>query len=59
MQGSALWLSGEPSLEEMLKDPIVRSLMERDGLSEAAVRGSFERAAMRLRAAAEGVGRAA
>ena len=59
MQGSELWLSGEPSLDDMLKDPIVRILMKRDGLSEEMVRAVFRDAARRLRARSERVERAA
>ena len=59
MQGSERWLSGEPTLDDMLADPIVRMLMEHDGLSEDSVRRVFEEAAKRLRARSEGVDRAA
>ncbi len=59
MQGSERWLSGEPALDDMLEDPIVRMLMEHDGLSEDSVRRVFEEAAKRLRARSEGVDRAA
>ncbi len=50
MHGDERWICGEPSLDEMLADPIVRILMERDGLSEQSVRGVFEDAAKRLKA---------
>ena len=59
MQGSERWLSGESTLDDMLADPIVRILMERDGLSEDSVRCAFQDAAKRLRARSDGVGRAA
>ena len=59
MQGSELWLSGEPSLDDMLADPIVRILMEHDGLSEDMVRAVFQDAARRLRARSGRVDRAA
>jgi hypothetical protein len=59
MQGSERWLSGEPALDDMLADPIVRMLMEHDGLSEDSVRRVFQEAAKRLRARSEGVDRAA
>ena len=59
MQGSEPWLSGEPALDDMLADPIVRMLMEHDGLSEDSVRCVFQEAAKRLRARSEGVNRAA
>ncbi len=39
---------GEPSLEELLSDPIIQLVMRRDGLSVATVRGVFEDAARRL-----------
>ena len=32
MAANDVWLTGEASLEEMLEDPIVRLVMERDGL---------------------------
>lgn len=59
MQGSERWLSGEPTLDDMLADPIVRILMAYDGLSEDSVRRVFEDAAKRLRARSDGVSRAA
>ena len=59
MQGSERWLSGEPNLDDMLKDPIVRLLMKRDGLSEDMVRRVFRDAAERLRARSDQVNRAA
>ncbi len=59
MQDSERWLTGEPALDDMLADPIVRILMERDGLSEDSVRRVFRDAAKRLRARAERVKRAA
>ena len=59
MQESERWLYGEPSLDEILSDPIVRMLMEYDGLSEDSVRGAFRAAAERLRNRPGRVGRAA
>ncbi|MDX1574860.1 MAG: hypothetical protein R3285_01625 [Kiloniellales bacterium] len=59
MQISERWLSGEPSLDDMLKDPIVRLLMKHDGLSEDTVRAVFQDAAKRLRARSNRIGRAA
>ena len=59
MQESERWLYGEPSLDEMLTDPIVRALMKYDGLNEDAVRGAFLAAAQRLKDRSETVGRAA
>ncbi len=59
MQGSERWLSGEPTLDDMLRDPIVRILMEHDGLSEGSVRCVFQDAAKRLRTRSDGVGQAA
>ena len=32
------WLYGEPSIDEMLSDPIVRLVMRRDDVSEADIR---------------------
>lgn len=59
MQSTERWLCGEPTLDEMLADPIVRMLMECDGLSDQSVRGIFEEAAKRLRARSNGVNQAA
>ena len=59
MQVSERWLSGEPSLDDMLKDPIVRLLMKRDGLSEDTVRAVFQDAAERMRARSGRVSQAA
>lgn len=41
MPASEVWLRGEVPLEEMLEDPIIRLLMERDGLDKEAVRSAF------------------
>lgn len=43
------WLRGEISLEEMLEDPIVRLVMERDGLDKEAVQSAFLAAAIRIK----------
>jgi hypothetical protein len=43
----------------MLADPIVRMLMERDGLTDESVRGTFEDAAKRMRTRAGERNRAA
>lgn len=59
MHDDERWICGEPSLDEMLADPIVRILMERDGVSERSVRGVFEDAAKRLKAHSGNVDRAA
>ncbi len=59
MQSEDRWLCGEPTLDEMLADPIVRMVMARDGVSDETVRGVFEEAAKRLRARPGGVTRAA
>ena len=59
MQDSERWLSGEPTLDDMLADPIVRILMAYDGLSEDSVRCVFRDAAKRLRARSDEVNRAA
>jgi hypothetical protein len=37
MQNAKVWLRGEVSLDEMLEDPIVRLVMERDGLDKETV----------------------
>ncbi len=47
MTASEVWLRGEVSLEEMLDDPIVRLVMERDGLDKEAVQSVFLAASAR------------
>ncbi len=47
MTASEVWLRGEASLEEMLEDPIVRLVMERDGLDKEAVQSVFMAASAR------------
>ena len=59
MQPNAHWLSGEASLDEMLADPIVRTLMARDGLDEEAVRRACREAVRRLRSGRQGIDEAA
>lgn len=34
---------GEPTLDELLAEPIVRLVMKRDGVNEADMRGQFDR----------------
>ena len=41
--------NAEPSVEELLNDPIAHQLMRRDGLSMASVQGHIEDARRRLR----------
>ena len=41
------WLRGEASLREMLEDPIVRIVMERDGWDKEDVQAAFLAAALR------------
>ncbi len=36
-------LLGEPTLEEMLAEPIVRLIMQRDGVKESEMRGQIDR----------------
>ncbi len=47
MPANYVWLRGEASLEEMLEDPIVRLVMERDGLDKEAVQSVFLAASAR------------
>ncbi len=47
MPANDVWLRGETSLEEMLEDPIVRLVMERDGLDKEAVQSVFLAASAR------------
>ena len=35
-------LLGEPSLEEMLAEPIIRLIMQRDGVDESSMRGQMD-----------------
>jgi hypothetical protein len=35
-------LLGEPSLEEILADPIIRLIMQRDGVDESSMRGQID-----------------
>ena len=35
-------LVGEPSLEEMLAEPIIRLIMKRDGVDESSMRGQID-----------------
>jgi len=44
---SEMWLRGEASLAEMLDDPIVRLVMESDGLDKETVRSVLLAASMR------------
>lgn len=37
-------LLGEPSLEEMLAEPIIQLVMKRDGIDESDMRGHLDRA---------------
>ena len=37
------WLRDEPSIDDMLEDPIVRLLMQRDGVSDAELRALSRR----------------
>ena len=48
MPANEVWLRGEASLEEMLEDPIVRLVMERDGLDKEAVQSVCLAAAARI-----------
>jgi hypothetical protein len=47
MATNDVWLRGEASLEEMLEDPIVRLVMERDGLDRETVQSVCLAAAAR------------
>jgi hypothetical protein len=47
MTANDAWLRGEASLEKMLDDPIVRLVMERDGLDKEAVQSVFLAASAR------------
>ena len=35
-------LHGEPTLEEMLAEPIIRLIMQRDGVDETSMRGQID-----------------
>lgn len=45
-----VWLYGEPSVDDLLRDPIVHILMRHDRITEADVRAAIAPAAARLRA---------
>jgi hypothetical protein len=50
MKDARLWVKNlEPCLDEVLADPIVRQLMRRDGVTDAAFRNVIRAAAARLR----------
>jgi hypothetical protein len=36
-------LTGEPTLDEMFADPLVRLVMKRDGVEEGEMRGTLDR----------------
>ena len=48
MPAPEVWLQGEVSLDEMLEDPIVRLVMQRDGLNREAVQSAFLAASERM-----------
>ena len=54
MSANDEWLRGEVSLTEMLEDPIVRIVMERDGLDKEQVQAVFRAAAIRSKRRQEG-----
>jgi hypothetical protein len=45
------WLCGEPAIDDMLDDPIVRLVMRRDGITERDVRAAIAPMIAVLRAA--------
>ena len=48
--------SGEPTLDQLFADPIVRQLMDRDGIAEAATRNLLQQMAA-ARAVADAIAR--
>lgn len=48
-----VWLYGEPSVDELLRDPIARILMRHDRITEADVRAAIDPVVLRLRREAE------
>ncbi len=54
MQTQEQWLRGEVTLEEMLDDPIVRLMMESDGLDKTEVRSVVLAATARLKGRSKG-----
>jgi len=50
------WLQGEPEIEEMLHDPIVQLVMQRDGLTPQQLRRALRAGGERLMAAPTTVG---
>ena len=59
MPANKLWLRGEAPLEEMLEDPIVRIVMQKDGLDKQAVQSVFFAATARKRGKPEDHGQSA
>ncbi len=53
------WILGEPSVQEMLCDPIVHSILRRDGLTGDDVRAALALGRERLKPSAPKEGRAA
>jgi hypothetical protein len=45
---SESWLHGEPSIQEVMSDPIVHLIMRRDGLTPESVWAVIEAASMKL-----------
>ncbi|WP_299620500.1 hypothetical protein [Pelagibius sp.] len=43
------WIYGEPAIDDLLQDPVVQSVLRRDGLSEDDVRSAIGRGRARLR----------
>ncbi len=56
---SSNWIAGEPTVREMLRDPIVHSVLRRDGLTGDDVRAAVALGRERLKLAAPKEGRAA
>jgi hypothetical protein len=48
------WLDREPTLSEMLSDPIIRTVMEVDGVNPDELEAMLRRVAHRLRIARRG-----
>ena len=53
------WLDGEPTLDDLLTDPVTQAIMRIDGLTAEDVRAAVEQARARLRPSSEEAPRAA
>ncbi len=55
MRESEAWLHGEPSIREVMSDPLVRLVMRRDGLTPESVWAVIQAASVELQVKAKEV----